>query len=46
MTEETYGTFLNAIMSSNITVSQSNFLDGKAKMGGAIYLSGGKETLL
>ena len=39
---ETYGSFINAIISSNITVIESRFLDGIAKMGGAIYLSGGK----
>ena len=41
-TLETYGSFIYAIMSTNLTVNNSMFENGLSKMGGAIYLSGGK----
>ena len=35
------GTFINAISNSNLTVYDSTFVNGMAKTGGAIYITGG-----
>ena len=41
MSKNNKGAFINAIMSSNLTIVNTKFYYGYALYGGAIYISGG-----
>eukprot|EP00347_Sterkiella_histriomuscorum_P005934 403354704 len=38
--EKNYGTFIYVILNANILITNSQFLNGAASMGGAVYISG------